>query len=68
MKYLLMGDKFDGKSFSVPVDEHDQLLLLRYREAEKQVPDFVSKKLTKNFMLETFLYTYYAGHGCQDEK
>ena len=56
------------KQLKVPLDEHEQVLLKRYIDAERQEPDFIAKGLAKEFLLEVFLYIYYAGHGCADNR
>jgi hypothetical protein len=47
---------------------HDQFLLQRYIDAEKDEPDFVARGLQGKFLCEVFFYFYYAGHGCSDSK
>ena len=63
-----MTGHVDYKQIKVPLDEHQQLLLQRYIDAEKQEPDFIAKGLSKNFLHEAFFYFYYAGHGCSDNR
>ena len=64
LKHIVMNEKNDVTSIEIPLDDNEQLLLMRYIEAEKQEKDFITRKLAKNFTLEVLLYTYYAGHGC----
>ena len=66
LKYIVMAGTRDSKQITIPLDEHEQILLQRYIDAEKRQPDFISKGLSKNFLHEVFLYIYYAGHGCAD--
>ena len=63
----MAGDK-DSKRLVIPLNEHEQILLQRYIDAERQEPDFIARGLTANFLFEVFLYIYYAGHGCMDNK
>ena len=63
----MAGDK-SYKQIKVPLDEHQQILIQRYIDAELQVPDFIAKGLSNQFLLEVFLYIYYAGHGCLGSK
>ena len=39
---------------------------MRYIEAERVEPDFITKGLSTQFMKEIFLYFYFAGNGCSD--
>ena len=63
----MTGDK-DYKKVVIPLNEHEQLLLQRYIDAERQEPDFIARGLSGNFLFEVFLYFYYAGHGCSDNR
>ena len=63
----MAGDK-DYTKIVIPLNEHEQLLLQRYIDAEKQEPDFIARGLGGNFLYEVFLYFYYAGHGCSDNR
>ena len=66
IKFLAMtGDK-NPKQINIPLNEHEQYLLQRYIDAERQEPDFIARGLSLNFLFEVFLYIYYAGHGCSD--
>ena len=64
LKHFVMNENSDGKSIEIPLDEHEQLLLRRYIEAEKQEKDFITRNLAEKFSPEVLLYAYYAGHGC----
>ena len=66
LKHIVMKDEINTKQLVIPLNEHDQILIKRYIDAERQQPDFIAKGLSKNFLLEVFLYFYYAGHGCSD--
>ena len=66
LKYIAMAGDKSTKQLKIPLNEHEQILIKRYIDAEWQEPDFVAKGLSKNFLLEVFLYVYYAGHGCSD--
>ena len=68
LKHLVMDVQSDGQTIKIPLGEHEQLYLMRYIEAEKKEPNFIENGLAKKFMLETFLYVYYAGHGCMDHR
>ena len=61
----MTGEK-NTKQLKIPLNEHEQILVKRYVDAERQVPDFIAKDMSGNFLLEVFMYTYYAGHGCSD--
>ena len=63
-----MNGNKDFNQIKIPFDEHEQSLLKRYIDAEKQEPDFIEKGLSNKFLNEVFFYFYYAGHGCQDLK
>ena len=43
-------------------------MLERYIEAEKKYPNFIARGMSKVFKLESFVYLYYAGHGCSDNR
>ena len=43
-------------------------LLKRYKEAEKQIPNFIKEGRSDEFSEEVLLFIYYAGHGCMDDK
>ena len=68
LKYIVMKGNKDYKRIVIPLNEHEQLLLQRYIDAEKQEPDFIARGLNGNFLYEVFLYFYYAGHGCSDNR
>ena len=68
MKDIIMAGDRSSKSIKIPLNENEQLVLMRYIEAERQEPDFISKKLDHLFVQDVFLYVYYAGHGCADHK
>ena len=61
------GNK-DPSKLTIPLTDHEQILLQRYIDAEREEPDFIQKGLSKNFVNEIFLFVYYAGHGCSDNK
>ena len=63
----MTGDK-NSKQLKFPLNEHEQIILKRYIDAERQVPEFIEKGLSKYFIFEIFLYFYYAGHGCSDHR
>ena len=63
----MTGEK-NIKQLKVPLNDHEKVLLKRYIDAERQEPDFIAKGLSKEFLLEMFLYIYYAGHGCADNR
>ena len=75
-----MNSESVGQTLKIPLDEHEQLLLMRYKQAEekgktekkepdgKEKKDFIERGLEKEFIYETFLYVYYAGHGCMDHQ
>ena len=63
----MTGEK-NIKQLKVPLNDHEKVLLKRYIDAERQEPDFIAKGLAKEFLLEMFLYIYYAGHGCADNR
>ena len=54
------------KTLTVPLNVVEQLVLLRYIEAEKMEKDFITRGLSKQFVHEIFLHCYFACHGCQD--
>ena len=61
-----MTGEINYSQIRIPLNEHEQILLLRYILAEKQEPNFVKNGSSGKFLLEVFLYFYYAGHGCSD--
>ena len=66
MRDIIMAGDRSGKSIKIPLTKLQQLVLIRYIEAEKQEPDFISRGLGRLFVQDIFLYVYYAGHGCAD--
>ena len=50
MKDLIMAGDRSGKSIRVPLNQDQQLLLMRYIEAEKQEKDFISRGLAHLFV------------------
>ena len=68
MKDIIMAGDRSGKSIKIPLNQNQQLLLMRYIEAEKQEKDFISRGLARLFVQDVFFYVYYAGHGCADQK
>ena len=49
-------------------DDVERTLFRRYKEAEKELPDFIEKGLSNQFTEEVLLFVYYAGHGCMGNK
>ena len=68
MKDIIMAGDRSGKSIKIPLNQDQQLLLMRYIEAEKQEKDFISRGLAHLFVQDVFFYVYYGGHGCADQK
>ena len=68
IKHLAMTGDRNPKNLILPLNEHEQLLLQRYIDAERREPDFIRRGLSLNFLFEVFLYIYYAGHGCSDNR
>ena len=68
LKFVVMAGDKDYRRLVIPLNEHEQILLQRYIDAERQEPEFIARGLTANFLFEVFLYIYYAGHGCLDNK
>ena len=60
------SDDKDLKTLKVPLKPCEQLLLLRYIEAEKTEENFISRGLSDKFTLEIFIHFYFACHGCSD--
>ena len=68
IKYLAMTENKCPTKLIIPLNEHEQFLLQRYIDAERREPNFIAKGLSLNFQFEVFLYIYYAGHGCSDNR
>ena len=66
LKHIVMVGEKSCKYLRIPLDEHQQILLKRYIDAERLEPDFIEKGLEMNFLNEVFFYFYFAGHGCAD--
>ena len=63
MEKTLLGR---NKQINLQLNEHEQILLQRYIDAERQEPNFIERGLSKHFVREVFIYFYYGGHGCSD--
>ena len=50
MKDIIMAGDRSGKSIKIPLTKLQQLVLIRYIEAEKQEPDFISRGLGRLFV------------------
>ena len=60
------ADDTDIKTLNVPLTHEDRLRLMYYIEEEKIDPEFFKGK--EQIMIETFLYFFYSGHACSDNK
>ena len=56
-----------GKTMTVPLSRMEQLILMRYIEAETVEKDFIGRGLSNKFTREIFLHFYFACHGCADQ-
>ena len=56
-----------GKTMTVPLSRMEQLILMRYIEAETVEKDFIGRGLSNKFTREIFLHFYFACHGCSDQ-
>ena len=61
-----MDGQKDTDKLKIPLSPLEQLLLMRYIEAERVEPNFISKGLEDQFTQDILLYSFFACHGCSD--
>ena len=65
---VITYDDTDIETLKFPLNAMEQLILMRYIEAETVEKDFITRGLGKKFVHEIFLHCYFACHGCSDHK